>query len=139
MKKQIAFFFALVLAFAATALYISRPVELKETAYTYEEIQRLKITHPSTVQAYMKGLAGGAFVFRPLNYGDYSASGKGMYIYCPEAYEKIDAALVDRLATNEVKFHGESKDANFHELVRKGLERAYPCNPVTRNRHEPEG
>nr|WP_010133772.1 hypothetical protein [Microbulbifer agarilyticus] len=139
MKKQIALFSILILAFASTALYISRPVELKENSYTFSEIQQLKITHPDAVRAYTKGLASAAFVFRPLDFGDYSASGKSSYIYCPDAYEKIDSELVDSLATLEVRVHGAKENELYPELVRKGLERAYPCNPVTRNRWAPEG
>jgi hypothetical protein len=98
----------------------SLKVNAIETGYTYKDIQILKQTEPKVAKAFLKGVAFTAYVFRVID--------TGQYMYCPPRMTVIDIQLIELLVNTEIRIHNASVDDWYHELVRKGLERTYPCD-----------
>jgi hypothetical protein len=111
MVRKLAFYCALI-----TSIQLSA----SELAYTYDDVQILKQANPEVANAFLKGVASATYVFRVLD--------KETFTFCPPRGTRIDRQLVELVVDTEVRIHNAPRDEWYHELVRKGFKRTYPCD-----------
>ena len=120
--KSVVFFLLLICPLASIAADdIAKQVQILRhgLAFTYDQVQKLKTTDPIVAAAYLKGIAEATFIFRVVN--------ENTYTFCTPQGTRIDAELIELVAANEVRLHGGDPANWYHELVKQGIKRAFPC------------